>query len=495
VALPSISFPSSPTRRAWLAWWLLCAAIVALHALTGSLYRLAEQDEIQIVDLGRSVLDPGTDWALNWNVPAGTTLLPFSWLGAMLQELAYQAGAPGSWGPRLAALGWALLAASVAFGWLRARGTPLWPAFVLAVAFLLDPMNAETWGAARIDGAAFAACLSCCWLLRHAADRLPGDNRINWMLFSAGDLLAVAPFLWPTAVLLFPLALLEFHHFVRTAARQRAGGYLRAGFSAGWPFLAGGAGAALLLLAPVLWQAPAYRASITAMAAVQAHAAVIQIPIHQLFLANSPIIALAAGVSLLWRREPGLLLALGAAVLLAYQTMVYPARVIYLLPYGLAMVAGACQVLATGRAGWLSRRAMNYLLALLLAWNGTVVLVLRPRSDWPRRAADPQAVLLENLRAAIGPGAHRVLLEDWSSYYAARQLGWRSYRAGSPVSAQRYAEFIATMDYVVVLQRPLYDTTRRLTRAAGFRHQATLTVRSPAGSDHTLEVYRRPAAD
>jgi hypothetical protein len=63
------------------------------------------------------------------------------------------------------------------------------------------------------------------------------------------------------------------------------------------------------------------------------------------------------------------------------------------------------------------------------------------------------------------------------------------------VTAERYAEFIATMEYVVVLQRPLYDTTRRLTRAAGFEHQATLTVRSAAGSDHTLEVYRRPAAD
>jgi hypothetical protein len=138
---------------------------------------------------------------------------------------------------------------------------------------------------------------------------------------------------------------------------------------------------------------------------------------------------------------------------------------------------------------------MNYLLALLLAWNATMVLVLRPLSAWSQRAADPQAVLLENLRAAIGPGAHRVLLEDWSSYYAARQLGWRSYRAGSPVTAERYAEFIATMEYVVVLQRPLYDTTRRLTRAAGFEHQATLTVRSAAGSDHTLEVYRRPAAD
>jgi hypothetical protein len=510
VASSSTDFPSSAARRAWLAWGLLCAAIVVLHALAGSLDRLAEQDEVQIVDLGRSVLQPGTDWALNWNVPAGTTLLPLSWLGVTLQEVAYQAGAPGYWGPRVAALGWTLLAGTAAFGWLRARGTPLWPAFLLAAAFLLDPMYAETWSAARIDGGAIAAVLTSCWLLRRAADQPTSDRRTLAHLVAAGALVAVSPFLWPTALMLVPLVIVEMHHLIEVVgaglARDRGLSaatrpptpltrYRRTALSTGWPFLAGGAGAALLMLAPVLWQAQAYRDSLTAMAAVQAHAAVIQNPIHQLFLTHSPVIALVALVSLLWRREPGLLLALGAAVLLTYQTMVYPARVIYLLPYGLAMVAGACQVLATSEAGWLSRRTMNYLLALLLAWNATMVLVLRPLSAWSQRAADPQAVLLENLRAAIGPGAHRVLLEDWSSYYAARQLGWRSYRAGSPVTAERYAEFIATMEYVVVLQRPLYDTTRRLTRAAGFEHQATLTVRSAAGSDHTLEVYRRPAAD
>ncbi|MEJ8568207.1 hypothetical protein V3330_11275 [Wenzhouxiangellaceae bacterium CH-27] len=481
------SMDSSGRRKLWLGWFVLCLAVVAVHATSMDRHPPVTQDEVQIVELGRAALQPDTDWSMVWNIAEERTAVPLSYVGKVFQEWAYQATQPSHLGTRITALFWAVLAATAVLGWLQARGAPPWAALALAFACLTDPMFTDIFRAGRIDGAAFAACLGACWLIR-AAGQVSETRARRVRLVAAGGLLTLSPFLWTSVVLLFPLVLVELGHGLIGVAQRGKHGYVSTALSAGWPFVAACAGASALLLLPVWLYAPGLLEGMATLSAVQARAAAIQSPVYQLFLVYSPLVFCAALLGLLWRREWPLLIALAASLWLTYQTMVYPARVIYLLPYLWAIIAGACQVVARQGLQPALARVPVYLLGALVAWNAITVLVLRPLPLWRAEPSDTASLVYEAYRDTIGPGPHRVLLEDWSSYYAARQLGWKVYRAGTPVSLDNYQDFMSTLDYVIVHRQPLYDTTRELVREAGYSLIATTD--SYTDGKAALEIYR-----
>ena len=170
--MSSLSFLSgSSIRSISVGWFVLCMIVCCIHLMTLELDPLTYQDEVQIVDYGRVILNPSTDWALTWYVQGDHPVIPFSYLGKLIQEAAFNLTATSGLGPRYLAMFGGVLAATCALGWLIVRNTPPIFALVLGFAFLIDPIFSDIYRGGRIDGWAIAASLGACWLLRLAASR------------------------------------------------------------------------------------------------------------------------------------------------------------------------------------------------------------------------------------------------------------------------------------------------------------------------------------
>jgi hypothetical protein len=246
------------------------------------------------------------------------------------------------------------------------------------------------------------------------------------------------------------------------------------------PVAAGGAVALVLISIPLLAEWSAYSQGLQTAAEIQLHAAVVQNSIVDLFLVHGPGLAVLVLVSSLVTRELGLFIALAVAVLMILQTMVYLPRVLYLIPYLLAIVASAA-VRAQAEGLTIRRRLLSTLLGVVLLASACWILVLRPYSTLQMWPANEPNQFRDHFESVIGHGNYRVLLGVWEGYYAGRQLGWRLYRAGSPVAKQRYLEFVKTMDYVVTPADPSYTELSRARLAdAGFETVARIEFATSA---------------
>ena len=479
-------------RHTWLCWLILCAVIAVTQALTLDIDPLIKQDEVQIVDYGRVVLHPSTEWALTWYAQGAFPVLPLNYPGIVLQELAFELTAPSPLGPRTVALLSALLAATCLLGWLIERGTPRGVALLLAAVFLLDPIYSDLYRGGRIDGWAFAACLASCWLLRQARARLPEGVSAIWPCFWAGVLTALSVFLWVTAPMLFPLVVLEWAGLARILAKstagKQAGGWIRPTL-----FMAlGGLAATVMLLVPIATHYQAYLASLESAVDLQRFAAVIKHPIVGLFLVHDPAIFIVAAFAIVVRREWGMLVALAVAIALAWQTAVYLARVVYLIPYGLAIIASASS-LPAGSGGWLLTRARNVLavlLVVLLGFNVYQVGVLRPMAATAKLPANLPNQFLRELKAAVGSGPYRVLLMEWELYYTGRELRWHMYQSSNPIGGDDYTRFIASMDYVILRERPRTGAELDRLDQAGFELVATIPGRDAKAASAGWGIFR-----
>lgn len=435
-------------RKPWVVLSAAIALVFAIQLLTLRLDPPIFQDEVQIIDYGRTALDPSSDWAITWNVQQSIPVLTISYLGAVVQELAYAAGGGSLLGPRISATFGAVLAAFCCFGWLRARNTSVGVALVLALLLLSDPIFSNIYRQGRVDGFAMAAALGACWLLRAAGQRAQQSRPTRIQVFGAGLLTAASPFLWTTAPALFPLVALEAFHLARARWSKTPG--VGDAFFGLVPAVLGALIAALVLAAPVLVDFEPYWAGLQSSAAVQARAAVIQNSVLDLFLVHDVGLAVLVLASVFVCREFGLFIALAAAFLIISQTMVYLPRVLYLIPYLLAIIAAAHAYLSKPGRRRLLLRYWRLLLTLNVVLCVIWVLVLRPTAAYKRWPANDPAQFTAALERSVGRGDHRVLLGAWEAYYAGRSLGWAMYRAGSPVPVAEYAAFAGTMDYAVL---------------------------------------------
>ena len=69
------------TQKPWRWWSLFLALVLAIFLPSLGSAPLVWQDEVQIVDFGRVVLDPGTDWAVTWSTSDQKAVPPISYLG------------------------------------------------------------------------------------------------------------------------------------------------------------------------------------------------------------------------------------------------------------------------------------------------------------------------------------------------------------------------------------------------------------------------------
>jgi hypothetical protein len=144
--MPAVDSNASPrlvpaaalSRNQMLVWMaaLLLSGIWQFSTLT--LTPTGWQDEAQITEMGRVLLNPGTGWSAVWLPRENHPLRVVPYLGALLNESAFRV-APGYAGPRTLALLGAVIASALCLAWLRSRNTQPIMAILLSLALFLDP--------------------------------------------------------------------------------------------------------------------------------------------------------------------------------------------------------------------------------------------------------------------------------------------------------------------------------------------------------------------
>src|SRR5438045_3633725 len=108
------------SRLFWGKWLLIMVLVTMLFSLTLTVAPFVHMDELVIVDLGRIMLHPQTDWSIAWIAERNQPAFFIFYLGPVLQEISYQL--LGQYGPRIIALLGALLAATIVVKWLLVKG-------------------------------------------------------------------------------------------------------------------------------------------------------------------------------------------------------------------------------------------------------------------------------------------------------------------------------------------------------------------------------------
>ncbi len=93
-----------PAGRRWDLWLFTVFGVALINIATLTLTPTIGEDEVRIVDFGRVVLEPDTDWALTWELDEDRPLLWIGYLGPVIHELAFRWSGGSIIGPRLAAL-------------------------------------------------------------------------------------------------------------------------------------------------------------------------------------------------------------------------------------------------------------------------------------------------------------------------------------------------------------------------------------------------------
>lgn len=250
-------------------------------------------------------------------------------------------------------------------------------------------------------------------------------------------------------------------------------------------FILGGLLLGLIVLAPILLHWEHYWPAMITMVDIQKHAAVIQNSTFDLLFVYDPLMVIAVVASFFIRRELGLFVMLIIAYFIMIRTMVYLPRVLYLLPYFMLMIAGATTTVKGLVYAPRRKILMGVVVGLLLIWNAGSLFLVRTYVATEKLPGNDSTQIYNAFRDAVGLGPHRVLLEEWEGYYAARQLGWKIYRAGSPIPRNGYVEFIKSMDYVVI-RDPKKSIMPQLNlenlKDAGFELQETIEFEQPQKS-------------
>ena len=421
--------------------FLVLACFAGVHLVTLTISPPVWQDEVQIVDLGRSVLTPDPTWSMSWTAQQ-RPVAPINYLGPVVQEAAYRLLAPSVAGPRLSTLLGALLVACLAWRWLCARGVSAGPALVLASALLLDPVFVQGYRGARVDCWAIAIVLSACTLLRRGGD-VPSSLRLALV----GGLALAALFVWPTAIYLLPLLaaeLIQSNPGVLTPSRLS----LRA-----WLALAGGGLVALsLCLLPIAGLLPGMVGDILVSQSANTSASspsdylpkAVWNLVYSFQL--SPFLPLAAALVAGMRGNRVLAGALIVAVAGMLPTHMYVHRAVYLLPYAVGLVSEVWR----GPAMASQRTWRAPAMAVIVLWAATLSLGIRPAvalSEWHARSPsriDEAAAQLPEIRS------QRVYLESWEFYYAGRRRGWKMVCPYGDIGQPALAELLSSLDFALV---------------------------------------------
>ncbi|WP_026260117.1 hypothetical protein [Segetibacter koreensis] len=455
------SMNSSANKNFWWKWLIVITILSLFFAISIDFAPYLHSDEFMIIDLGRIILNPHTEWSIAWITKLDHPALLWSYIGPVVQEFIFEYF--GQYGPRISALVGAMVAATTMVGWLHARRVLANSAFIFGVIFFLDPLFVQSYTIGRIDGWAMGLCLAACWIISDARLRLSYNKLFRGGLLLAGALTITAFFTWPSSVFLFPLILLELIYlFIKYRATNKDYYILTS------PIVFFGLGACtmgLLLLLPVFSLLVQQFINITEGLKTNTRSGTEGGTPHIFYhfftqcialfriIKFSPILVLSAIVCMAMKRETGLIVAWFTAVLVMLFTVVYIHRVQYLLPYFIAAIAGMYQ-----KEDNLKNKHSTYLLkrsaiSLLLLWSIGLSLFIRSALAFNDKTYRNRAAVYKAAQVMIGKGKYKVLIIPYEFYYAGRSLNWQMYKPylgqNEPFSTKELERILPHVDYVI----------------------------------------------
>jgi len=440
----------------WTKWLLVLIPIAIVFGATLPIAPFLHKDEFMIVDLGRIILNPETDWSITWLTDSATPVFLYSYLGPVMQELSFQW--IGQYGPRIVSWIGALTAATTVVGWLMSKGISKNVSFGLGLVFLLDPILVQAHSMGRLDGWTMAFCLAACWILSSTSS-IQSKVIFRGRILLAGSLAAFAFFLWPSMIFLFPLIVLELVYVsIRSSniVERRKQLLVVPAF-----FTIGGIATGILLIVPIADQIYTQIGNLLQTLHVNVRpgsewAKGSGFSFLRGFVSNlkfTPILVLFALLGSIIRRDRGLIFVTILPILLISLTIVYIDRIIYLTPYFIALIA--CLYTASRNDFYFIKFIKRVALPMLIIWAVSFSLVFRSvlaiRSD----SGNDRELVDKAANSLIGQGDKSVLLlNSLEFYYPGRELNWKMYSPyitmGEPLSDESFQKIIAKVDYAVI---------------------------------------------
>lgn len=459
----------SNNRRFWFAWLAMLVVVFIIHSLTLTIAPVATGDEISLIEIGRTTLNPQTNWSTNWSlVNDQPQFMPY-YLGGALQELSLRASNFSMIGPRLFNLLGGIIAATMAVGWLISRKIPKEVSWLLGLVYLLDPLFVYIYRYDRVDAWTTALGLAACWILRSSANKIQ-QGQLNILAIAvAGSLTATAPFIQANALIVYPLVILE----LATLVWQGRSVYQdwKKVFTPLLAFTIGGIVATTLLVIPIWHHIDVvltnfyWYSKYNATAGTSSLNSVIPnfLNLFRSFLI-SPILPLTAlvGVGFGYRRNKLLLVSTLFAVTFVAVTRAYPPRAACLLPYCLVWTAAIFDFVprSSSKAKASLRLIRSSVLILLLTWSIGISLILRPSLGLTQKSARDPNMLYEIARSEIGFNA-KVFDDSYPFYFAGRSLNWQMFniwlwdkRFENTWNEDTFEKFLSKVDYVILHEEP-----------------------------------------
>jgi len=443
---------NSNGRLLWGLWAASAVILCGLQALTLSVSPVVWSDEVQVVELGRQVLDARS----TWSVVQGPDLAPVravSYLGGVLHELIYRATGQTFVGPRAVNLLAAWVGSAVLFAWLRQRGAAGWTALIVALLYAIDPGFERSYRGGRVEALVFLGAFIACWRIA-GWPRASGRSRLL-RFGTAGLITGILPWIWPTAILLWPLVLIETWRVVSPEAGRTAATWRKVL----WPLAAGFIVGAVVPIVPVwnivwslvvtthnhlLWDAsagsnPAAGPGSGVLSSVAST------------MRYSPFLPLFALCGARLRSQRGLALASLAILALFVGTRFYLYRYLYVLPYLAPLAAaGLSWMWARPLGARLPRWAPAVAAVAAIVWALALSFGMRAHGVAQDRMWRNPADLVETLGRGVGIGPITVCLGTLDVYFAGRSLGWQMYSIKFRVSDATAARFMAQCDVAVM---------------------------------------------
>ncbi len=496
-------------RGFWLIWIAIALTMFLIQATTIDVVPSLMQDEAQITDYGRLALDPSSPWSVTWWVAADKPLLLWSYIGPVLAELGYQLGGPDGLGTRIIALFGGVVASTMTLGWLLKRNTPALVSGGLALAFLLDPLFTLSQRMARSDSWVIACCMAACWSLASSRTKSPACKSAT--IAFAGMLTALAAFIWPSAMLLFPLIIIELFTSLKSTANYPL--TLRRQLTLISYFVIAGIFMTIILLLPIRSQLGTILNDMKDMLALNVSSVngsgnpfTIIFNMHQwgkLLKALGKTLSLGIPALALWsilfKRSWDLLLASLFTLAIIFMTLVYEFRVLYLLPYLLALSASYFQDLRLKAVKSRFQRISTSVLLLVVFSSFAISILLRAAIASGERQGKDRKLINMAANAAIGPGNYNVFLGfTYEFYYTGRALGWSLYTpyiqfsydaAGNWIRnndfkpEDQFLKLMSRMDYAIFPKDKLSGELPQQLKASGLRYCATIQL---SKSQHTV---------
>lgn len=489
-------------QRIWFMWLIVLGITFVIQAFTFGLLPNIGQDEVQITEYGRLTLSPTSDWSVTWLIAEEKPLLLWSYIGPLIAELGYYMGGYSGVGPRVAALLGAALAASMALGWLLSRKVPVYAAWWLSLIFLLDPLFGLSQRMGRVDSWVIALCLASCWLLS-ASTRLHGPPA-RLRVMAAGALSAIAALVWPSAVFLYPIIFLEFINMVRAGSPKKT--FWSNMAANGFYFLVSAIIVLFLLLVPI-WKniaiivndmrsmvklnvRPSTPFSERILGLLDYHN---WLKVIKAFIKTySPFLPLLALLGAFCRRDYGLVLVTLSALALIFATLIYEFRVLYLLPYFIALAAGSHQGSFKIVAGVGVKRFSIVSLILVVVFSAGISLAARPILAFKENEKRNPEQLYQAAKTFVGPGNLKVFMAfTYEFYYAGRSLGWQLYtpyilygydslgnwtRENDYEPKEKFVDLLSNMDYAIFPQSRVTMEIEKQLSQSGLEYQLKFSV-------------------